>query len=283
MAIPRKFIHQKINRTPALKRNDLLLAHDKNYVTALLGTGYQPLLKNCFEVQNFFEKPSVVKKIIPHLLKHAGGTLKAMRLAIEEGLCFYLGGGMHHAMSFGGRGYCLVNDIVIGIRKLQREKKIKTVWVIDIDAHKGDGTAEITKNDPSIVTLSIHMKNAWPLDAGPHSPSHIPSKIDIGIKKGDEKNYLKKLQAALKKLKEHYPKADLAIVVAGSDPYIKDALPSSSDLKLSKKQMLQRDQMVHDFLRQEKIPQCYVIGGGYGKYSAEIYEQFLIWAYHERY
>jgi acetoin utilization deacetylase AcuC-like enzyme len=280
--IPRKFIHQKLTKIKALKRNDLLLAHEARYVDHLMGPDCLPLIEECFEIEHFFRPLNVVKKIVPHLLKHAGGTTAAMELALSEGFCFYLGGGMHHAMSFGGRGYCLINDVVIGIRTLQKKKMIKKIWVIDIDAHKGDGTAQITKADKSIITLSIHMKDGWPLDGSKKSPSHISSDIDIPIARGDEKNYLKKLAQGLLKLETMHGKADLAIVVAGSDPYIKDALPGTDALQLSKKQMLNRDKLVYHFLQKQNIPQCYVIGGGYGKYSASIYEQFLVWVYHER-
>jgi acetoin utilization deacetylase AcuC-like enzyme len=280
--IPRKFIHQKMTKVKALKRNDLLLAHEARYVDKLMGPDCLPLIEECFEIEHFFKPLNQVKKIVPHLLRHAAGTKTAMQLALKEGFCFYLGGGMHHAMSFGGRGYCLVNDVVIAIRALQKKQQIKNIWVIDIDAHKGDGTAQITKDDKSIITLSIHMKDAWPLDGVKNSPSHIPSKIDILIGRGEEKNYLKKLGQGLVKLESNHQRPDLAIVIAGSDPYIKDSLPGTQDLKLSKKQMLDRDKLVYHFLKKQNIPQCYVIGGGYGKYSAEIYEQFLIWVYHER-
>ena len=71
---------------------------------------------------------------------------------------------MHHAQRAYGDGFCIVNDIVIAIRKLQAEGLVRTAWVIDIDAHKGDGTAAITLGDDSIITLSIHMAQGWPLD-----------------------------------------------------------------------------------------------------------------------
>ena len=60
-----------------------------------------------------------------------------------------------------GRGFCTLNDQVIAIKKLQFEDGLKNAWVIDLDVHKGDGTAECSKDDPTISTLSIHMKNGW--------------------------------------------------------------------------------------------------------------------------
>ena len=45
----------------------------------------------------------------------------------------------------GGFEIVLACDIVIAARKLQFEKKVKSVWIIDVDAHKGDGTAALAQ------------------------------------------------------------------------------------------------------------------------------------------
>jgi acetoin utilization deacetylase AcuC-like enzyme len=181
-------------------------------------------------------------------------------------------------MTFSGRGFCLVNDIVIGIRKLQKQNLIKTSWVIDIDAHKGCGTAQITQNDDSIQTLSIHMGDSWPLNGprinenGEINPWFLPSDIDIPIFEGEENQYLSKLEVGLSQL---HGRPDLAIVVCGSDPYEKDELPSTSKMNLSLSHLLERDLLVYNFLKKLNIPQCYLMSGGYGRESHKVYSQFL--------
>jgi acetoin utilization deacetylase AcuC-like enzyme len=67
----------------------------------------------------------------------------------------------------------------------------------------------------------------------------------------------------------------VAIVVNGSDPYEHDELQSTDKLKLTREQLLARDIMVYEFLKDRKIPQSYIMAGGYGKRSWEIYTQFL--------
>ena len=44
----------------------------------------------------------------------------------------------------------------LALRILQRQKAIRRALVIDVDVHKGDGTAEITQEDDSIYTISLH-------------------------------------------------------------------------------------------------------------------------------
>ena len=76
-------------------------------------------------------------------------------------------------------------------------------------------------------------------------------------------------------LEENYPNPDVAIVVNGADPFECDELSSTEKLKLTKEQLLLRDKMIYEFLLDRKIPQSYVMAGGYGKRAWEIYTQFL--------
>jgi acetoin utilization deacetylase AcuC-like enzyme len=187
---------------------------------------------------------------------------------------------MHHAQRDGGAGFCLVNDLAIALRRLQFEQRIRSAWVIDLDAHKGDGTAAITAGDSSIATLSIHMARGWPLDQperdadGRPNPSFVPSTIDIPIEAGEEPLYNQRLEAGLERLADIGP-PDLALVIDGADPYELDELPSTAGLRLSLGQLLQRDQLVYSFLKNRGVPGAWVMAGGYGRNSWRVYTQFL--------
>lgn len=272
---------------PPIKKEDILLAHTSQYTNRLFGSyaALESEIIACYELVdhegNFHRyNPKKAKKDFSQafdvVLKQVGLTYLSSKTALQFGFSYFLGGGMHHAMSFAGRGFCLVNDIVITLRKLQLERLIESAWVIDVDAHKGDGTAEITKNDASIASMSIHMREGWPLDSGSvRDPWFIPCNVDIGIDVGEEDQYLEKLKVGLLELEKNIPHPDLVIVVNGADPHEFDALPSSDKLKLSKDQLLLRDKMIYQFLLERKIPQSYVMAGGYGPKSWEIYAQFL--------
>ena len=119
------------------------------------------------------------------------------------------------------------------------------------------------------------MKKGWPLS----EPTIIdyPSTIDIPIASGEESAYLEKLSDGLDTLFEK-GKADFAIVVGGADAYENDDLPGTQFLKLNKRQMLERDQLVFSRLREQNIPQAWVMAGGYGPKVVSIYHQFLLWA-----
>ena len=216
-------------------------------------------------------------------LRLAAGTTYGAELAVNgsERFCFYLGGGMHHGQYDMGEGFCLVNDLVIAIRTLQHHGSIKTAWVIDVDAHKGDGTAALTVTDDTIETVSVHMAHGWPLDQpktladGRPNPSFTPSTLDIPIAEGEEGEYLPRLEAGLTTMESRYPLPDFVLVVDGSDPYEHDQLPSARLLRMTADQMFDRDTYLYRWIRERRIPSLFVMAGNYGYYSWEVYSRFL--------
>jgi len=275
-----------------ISRTDVLRVHSKGFVKTLYSDQLEAEIIRAYELidsKGRFHRYDPAKASMPltdlfeRILTKVSGTLQCCRVALAKGFCFYFGGGMHHAQKNYGNGFCLLNDIVIAIRKLQAEKVIKQAWVIDVDAHKGDGTAALTAGDSSITTLSIHMAEGWPLDekkydsGGKLNPSFIPSDIDIPIAAGEDHLYVARLKEGLKML-DSQPTADIAVVVAGADPYEKDELPSAKLLQLSLEQLQERDLLIYDFLQNRGIPSAYLMAGGYGESAWEVYSQFLEWA-----
>jgi acetoin utilization deacetylase AcuC-like enzyme len=280
--------------TDLLTRTDLLRAHDREYVSALLGDGKERVILQAFELidQNgepFRYDPSTAIRPLTALVDMMlGWSTRSWQAGVEAlhspgRFCYHLGGGAHHGHRAFGHGFCVVNDIVLAARKLQADGEAQQIWVIDIDAHKGDGTAALTAGDRSITTLSIHMARGWPLDLprrlsdGSEHPSFTPSDIDIPVAAGEEDAYLSRLHEGLEKLNS-YPRADLAYVVGGVDPWEHDELPSTGDLRLSLEQINERDRMVFDFLAAAGIPQAWLMAGGYGARAWEPYPPFLEYA-----
>jgi len=278
-----------------ITREDLLRAHTPEYVERLFSPRIEEEVIKTYELilpdgsSNRYDPAQAsrpLSEVLDRALARVSGTVQCCRMALKSGFCFYLGGGMHHAHADQGKGFCLVNDVVISLRKLQFEGLITTAWVIDVDAHKGDGTASITSNDSSIVTLSAHMARGWPLnepeylEGGGRNPSFTPSDIDIEVASGEEYAYLSRLKAGLQEL-DRYPRPDLALVLSGADPYELDELESTFELKLSLSQLLARDQMIDGFLQKSGIPRACLMAGGYGPQTWRVYTQFLEWIYRE--
>jgi acetoin utilization deacetylase AcuC-like enzyme len=300
----------------SITREDIERVHSARYAEALFGDekSLENALLTCYELIgedgrfNRYEPESAAKPltdIFKTTLLQVYGAYAACRLALKGGnslfnaknFCYYLGGGSHHARYDEGSGFCLINDSIIAARKLQTEKSASLIWIIDVDAHKGDGSAELantlrrhgelsyTKGN-DIIILSVHMAGGWPLDE-PHLKRSLransfnyapfaPSDLDIPIAEGEEELYNLLLSEGLLKLERLSPvKADLAVVIDGADPYIKDELPSASLLRLTLDQMLERDRIIFDFLQKRSIPSAWLMAGGYGDAAWEPAAYFL--------
>lgn len=267
-----------LSKLPNLQWSDIRLVHDLDYISRLLDPQLsQREVEFCYELKSYgkIAGQKNLNEMPGDVLNQCRGSIQAVKLALAQGFGFFLGGGMHHAMSFAGRGFCLLNDVVLAARVAQQAYGAKKVLIIDVDAHKGDGSAQITQHDPSIVTVSLHMERGWPLDGSlGDGPWLIPSDYDIAFAVGEESQYLDKLDAVLSEL--DLASFDLAITVLGSDAWEHDALPSSAGIKLTSEQMLARDKLIDSKLASSSVARAYVMGGGYGPRAHEPYVNFLV-------
>ncbi len=262
---------------PKVERRDLELAHIPEFLDDWFDDEKFPeqmlLAYDCKDPARYDEAKAKapITELRRSILDQVAATCLTVEQALDHGFCFYLGGGMHHARSDRGAGFCPLSDIVISIRKAQVERRIENVLILDVDAHMGDGTAEITYGDSSITTVSLHMAEGWPINS---ELTITPSDHDLPFKRGQEDEYLPRLQNELYKLEEK--KWDLIFVVDGADPYELDALKSSEGLMLSKEQLLARDMLIYKWAKDCGLPQAWVMAGGYGEEAATIYSQFLL-------
>lgn len=225
---------------------DLLLVHGHGWIERLkTGTlSHQELLQ--------LEIPYSPEMVQAFCLA-AGGTTLAARLALDEGVSYNVGGGFHHAFPDHGEGFCAINDIAVGIRKLQREGKITRAMVVDCDVHHGNGTAAVFANDPTVFTLSVHQYNNYPA----WKP---PSTVDVNLTDGTgDDEYLDRLSTAYRfPLSEFQPQ--LVVYVAGADPYCQDQL---GGLALTLEGLKQRDRIVIETALRQGAAVAVVLAGGY--------------------
>ncbi len=131
-------------------------------------------------------------ELVERARRSVGGTIEACRVAVTEGIAVNLSGGTHHAFRDHGQGYCLFNDVVIAARELQWEGMVAKVVVLDCDVHQGNGTAALTRDDPSIFTFSIHSESNFPL-------RKEQSDLDIGLADGtDDEGYMEALEGGVR-------------------------------------------------------------------------------------
>jgi acetoin utilization protein AcuC len=66
-----------------------------------------------------------------------------------------ISGGLHHAMPDRASGFCIYNDVAVGIRSLL-DQGAQRVAYVDVDVHHGDGVEKVFWNDPRVLTISLH-------------------------------------------------------------------------------------------------------------------------------
>ncbi|MBT3821503.1 MAG: histone deacetylase [Nitrospinaceae bacterium] len=197
-------------------------------------------------------------EIVRWCLLSVGGTTLAAREAMAHGFALNLSGGFHHAFPDCAEGFCYMNDLAVAVRPLQNEGAVSRAAIIDCDLHQGNGTASIFRKDESVFTFSIHQENIY--------PPKKRSSLDIGLADlTDDAAYMKKIQDNIPQiLDKHRP--EIVIYQAGADPYMDDQLGT---LKLSKKGLRQRDDLILAECRKRAIPVAGTLGGGYARNSED--------------
>ena len=201
-------------------------------------------------------------ELLPQQLLYEGTIETANIFNLQYGISMNIAGGTHHAFSNRGEGFCLLNDIAIAARYLLDKKLVHQILVIDLDVHQGNGTAQIFKDDPRVFTFSMHGKNNYPL-------VKEVSDLDIGLLDfTDDSIYLTILRENLNALLDKV-QPDFIFFQSGVDILKTDKL---GHLNVSREGCKQRDRIVLEAAKKNRIPLVASMGGGYSEDFREIIE-----------
>lgn len=232
---------------PAAATDDeILLAHDVAYLERVKTGALTPQ-----EIRRigFPWTPAMVERS----RRSSGATIAASRCALDEGIAANLAGGTHHAFRDRGEGYCVFNDAAIALRVMQREGRIRRGVVIDCDVHQGNGTASILQGDPTLFTFSLHGAKNFPF----HKEK---SDLDIELPDGTtDADYLAAVEEGTWRALAQSG-ADLAIYLAGADPFERDRL---GRMNVSMAGLAERDRIVFELCRRAGVPVAVAMSGGY--------------------
>lgn len=231
--------------------SDLHLVHTEDYISRLISGNLTRA-----EIRSLGLPWS--ESLVRRTLLAVSGTIGASRAAIKNGVSSNLAGGTHHAFPDRGEGFCVLNDVAIAIRVLQREKLATRFLIVDCDVHQGNGTAFIFREEEEVFTFSMHGAKNYPL-------RKEVSNLDIELGDGTaDREFLDILDQALERIIQHDP--DVIFYLGGADPFEEDKL---GRLDLTKMGLRKRDEMVLRFARNESIPIVTVMSGGYAKDIAD--------------
>jgi acetoin utilization deacetylase AcuC-like enzyme len=281
-------IHQKLLESGVADASDFVTPQPASDMDVLLVHTPQYVLKLKTGTLTAREELEMEIPYSPELVRAfwlaAGGSMLAADYALNDGVAINIGGGFHHAFPDHGEGFCMIHDVAIAIRRMQKDERIQRAMTIDCDVHQGNGTAVIfgaglgVPGDPlpsragpalspfrpakvhsaqaaDVFTISLHQENNYPA----WKP---PSSIDVNLPDeiGDD-DYLAWLDNAISSgLRQFDP--DLICYVAGADPYREDQL---GGLSLSIEGLKRRDELVFRVAKTRGIPVMVTFAGGYAR------------------
>jgi acetoin utilization deacetylase AcuC-like enzyme len=196
-------------------------------------------------------------QLVERELRIAKGTIDGCHFAFNYGVAFNVAGGTHHAGTNWGEGFCLLNDQAIAANYLLNNKLARSILIIDLDVHQGNGTAQIFENEARVFTFSMHGANNFPY-------RKEKSGLDINLADGTgDDEYLDLLKQTVRRLIDQQ-NPDFIFYLAGVDVLKTDKL---GKLSLSKEGCKERDRFVMEQCIKHQIPVQISMGGGY---SADI-------------
>ncbi len=165
----------------------------------------------------------------------------------------------HHAEYSKAMGFCIFNNIAITARYAQ-QKGFKKVFIIDFDAHHGNGTQKAFYNDDTVFYFSTHQYPFYPgtgseEEKGTGKGYGYTYNIPLPAGTGDEV-YISIYNEKLPKLVDNF-KPDIILVSAGYDLHKDDPL---AHLEVSTEGI---GEIVSGILNSANVPFLFILEGGY--------------------
>lgn len=226
--------------------SDLLLVHTNSYLSALADGNLTTAAVRRMGLP-------WSQRLVNRSRLAVQGTINAAMMALVDGVAANLAGGTHHAFATRGEGFCVLNDVAVAIRVLQRSLWIRRAIIVDLDVHQGDGTAAIFEKSPEVFTFSMHGAKNYPF-------LKQESTVDVPLLDGtNDADYLALLRKHfVPALDEFSP--DVIFYLAGIDVLAGDRF---GRINLSREGLHARDTLVLNEAHRRGISIVLLLSGGY--------------------
>jgi acetoin utilization deacetylase AcuC-like enzyme len=244
-----KLIHIKPRKaTP----EDLALVHTPENIEKVRSLGAGELDPDTFTSAESFDAASYA----------AGAVMEAVEQCRNNGMrrvfCAVRPPG-HHAEADRSMGFCLFNNVAVGARHAQRVGYQK-VFIIDFDAHHGNGTQHIFEEDDTVFYFSTHQYPYYPetgkdMERGKGRGEGYTYNVPILAGSGN-KDYLTVYQDILPGLVQRFG-PDIILVSAGYDIHANDP---HANIRVTHEGI---HGIVRSILTCADVPMIFVLEGGY--------------------
>ncbi|MHB1292518.1 MAG: histone deacetylase family protein [Sulfuricella sp.] len=155
-------------------------------------------------------------------LRAAGAVVLATELVlegkVENAFCAIRPPG-HHAESARAMGFCLFNNVAVGVAHAMERFGLRRVAIADFDVHHGNGTEEIFRDDPRVMLCSTFQHPFYPHCGADSGNDHI---INVPLPAGTDGEAFRKAVSErwLPALERFQP--EMLFISAGFDAHWED-------------------------------------------------------------
>lgn len=221
---------ERYRTSPRAKAPALHLWHRPDYIAALIEAERlaQAGLPAPADWPQLYGLGTLSNPLFPEMFRRpatgAGGMLWAAEAlaAAPAGVLHVPGGGTHHGMAGRANGFCYLNDVVLGLKALQRAG-LRRLAYIDIDAHHSDGVEVAFAGQPDVLMISVHEEARWP-HTGAVQDDAGGNGFNLPVPRGfnDSEMALVRDQLILPRVAAHRPEA--IVLQCGADALEEDPL-----------------------------------------------------------
>lgn len=215
------------------------------------------------EAEYFDADTPAYPDIEEHARRSAGAALRALDIALGGRKAFSLmrppG---HHACQNRIMGFCYFNNVAVAALEA-RARDVGRIAIWDFDAHHGNGTEDILRNEEGIYFASIHQFPGYP-GSGRTSFGNIHN---FPVPPGRHRHeHIEILESSFEEIIKFKPA--LVLISAGFDAHRDDPI-TNMDLEVEDFGELGR------WLGESGLPAAAVLEGGYGEQLPSMIEAFL--------
>ncbi|MGB5951577.1 MAG: acetoin utilization protein AcuC, partial [Ornithinimicrobium sp.] len=196
----------------------------------------------------------------------ACGATVAACTAVWSGVAAHgvnIAGGLHHAMPAAASGFCVYNDIALGISSLL-DQGARRILYVDLDVHHGDGVEKIFWNDPRVMTISLHQSGrtlfpgtGFAADTGGQRAPD--SAVNVALPPGtDDAGWLRAIDAVVPALAGAFS-PEVIVSQHGCDSHHRDPLAA---MDLTIEGMVAAYEWVHELAHRHCDGRWVALGGG---------------------
>jgi acetoin utilization deacetylase AcuC-like enzyme len=252
--LKRSELWDRLQRIKSVKAglDEIALVHTLRYIETIRTFG-----EGCLDADTYTSRDSMEAALYA-----AGSVIKAVETCkngeITRLFCAVRPPG-HHAEAGCAMGFCLFNNVAVGARYAQKAGYEK-VFIVDFDAHHGNGTQHIFEEDDTVFYFSTHQYPYYPdsgkdFERGRGKGAGYTYNVQI-LKGSGDKEYLTVYQDIFPDLVRRFD-PDLILVSAGYDIHVRDP---HADIRVTSEGIRA---VVRSILTSAPCPMIFILEGGY--------------------